>query len=119
MSRPRLDIGTYGRIHISELPSGKFEASCRYRFSNGKFKRVKRTGPSSVKATNKLKKALKMVDRNAGGSISPTLRLSVLADKFMQAKRSAGRSRGTLQTYQVAVDAHIKPDIGGLSLINL
>jgi integrase len=116
MPRPRLPIGTYGSISVRELPSGKYEASARYRFSTGKFKRVKRTGVSENKAVNNLKRALKTIDRNAGGSISPKLRLSALADKFMEAKEAAGRSRGTLQTYQVAIDAHIKPDIGELAI---
>jgi hypothetical protein len=115
MSRPRLPIGSNGSISVKEVSPGVWRAITRYRFSNGKFRQVERRAASEAKARNALKRALLTIDSGVIGSISPDMRLSVLADRFMNEKREC-RSVGTVQTYQVAVDAHIKPDIGELAI---
>ncbi|MFT9009074.1 MAG: tyrosine-type recombinase/integrase [Bifidobacterium sp.] len=115
MPRPRLPIGSNGSISVKEVSPGVWRAITRYRFSNGKFRQVERRAASEAKARNALKRALLTIDNGVVGSISPDMRLSVLADRFMNEKRDR-RSVGTVQTYQVAVDAHIKPDIGDLAI---
>lgn len=115
MARPRLPIGSNGSISCIEIAPGVWRAITRYRFSNGKFKQVERRANSSAKAKNALKKALLTIDEGAGGTISPSLRLGELADKYLEEKRER-RTIGTVQTYIVAVRTHIKPELGELSI---
>lgn len=115
MARPRIPIGTYGKIHTQEMKPGTWRARTYYRFSNGKLQQVQKIGATETKAVNNLKRHLKTIDADASGTISPTMRLSKLADRFIQDKKER-RTEGTVQTYQVAVDAHIKPDIGALTI---
>ncbi|MBT1171358.1 site-specific integrase [Bifidobacterium sp. SO4] len=115
MARTRMPIGTYGTIKTDEMGPGKWRARARYRFSNGDLKQVQRFGSTEAKAVANLKKALKTIDSGISSSISPNMVLSALADRFI-ADRRERRSEGTVQTYQVAVNAHIKPDIGKLTV---
>jgi integrase len=115
MPRPRLKIGTNGDIWCVEIRPGVWRARARKRFSNGKFKLVERRAESKTKAENALKEALLTIDENADGTISHDLKLSELADLYIK-ERKERRTAGTVQTYQVAIAAHIKPDIGELSI---
>ena len=115
MARPRLPIGSHGTINVREVEPGMWRARTRYRFSNGEFKQVERFSPSRVKAEIALKKALETIDDGVNASISPDLKLADLADKFLEEKK-ASRAAGTAQTYEVAVRAHVKPDIGQLTI---
>jgi integrase len=56
------------------------------------------------------------IEEQSASTITPSLRLSVLADKFIADRTGIGRSAGTLETYQFAVDVNIKPRIGGLTV---
>ena len=98
MSRPRLPIGSNGSISVKEVSPGVWRAITRYRFSNGKFRQVERRAASEAKARNALKRALLTIDSGVIGSISPDMRLSVLAVRFMK-KKGEWRSVGTVQTY--------------------
>ncbi|WP_172145599.1 site-specific integrase [Bifidobacterium panos] len=99
-----------------EVTPGTWRARCRFRFPDGKFKQVERYRDSKMKAEAALKNALVDLQSDTGGTIRSQTSLSCLADLFMADKRER-RSAGTVQTYQVAVDAHIKPDIGDLAVI--
>lgn len=115
MARPRIPIGSHGDINLKEIEEGVWRAYTRYRFSDGSLRPVQRISPSRKKAEIALLKALENIDDAAGASISPDLTLRDLADKFMVEKRNH-RSAGTVQTYEVAVNAHVKPDIGDLTI---
>lgn len=57
MGRPRLSIGTYGKINnTAEIEPGKWRARTRYRYADGKARQVERFGPSRVKAEAALKR---------------------------------------------------------------
>jgi integrase len=115
MARPRLPIGGHGSISCIEVSPGVWRAITRYRFSNGKFKQVEKRASSEAKARNELVKALLTIDAGVSGTISPDMKLSALADRFMNEKKSR-RTVGTAQTYQVGVGAHVKPGVGDLSI---
>lgn len=116
MPRPRTPRGTYGAINTKEVAPGKWRARAIYRFSDGKSRQVERFDATATKATNKLKEALKTVEGERGGELKPATRVSVLAQKFLAAKRDIGRSEGTLETYGYAVTAHIVPKLGDLTV---
>lgn len=116
MSRPRNPIGTHGVIKIDEIAPGKVRARTRYRFSDGKLRQVERFGSSKSKAEHALKTALTTIEADRGGELKPTTTLKTLGQMFLAAKRDAGRSEGTLETYGYAVNAHIGKEIGDMSV---
>lgn len=117
MARPRLPLNALGSISVSECPkgSGRYRALAHYRRPNGTIGQMQRTCSSPAKAKIALQKAFGDLDTSGGGVISPDMRMSKLADLFI-AEKTARRSPGTVQTYQVAIDAHVKPGLGDLSI---
>ncbi|WP_125100183.1 site-specific integrase [Leucobacter chromiireducens] len=116
MSRPRNPIGTHGVIKVDEIAPGKVRARTRYRFSDGKLRQVERFSSSKSKAEHALKTALTTIEADRGGELRPTTTLRALGQLFLAAKRDAGRSEGTLETYGYAVNAHIGKEIGDMSV---
>jgi integrase len=109
-------IGTYGTINTTEVLPGKWRARARYRFADGKARQIEKFGSSKAKAVTALKEALTIVEANRGGELMPTTSLRVLGQMFLDAKRDVGRAEGTLETYGYAVNAHIVPKIGDLTV---
>lgn len=116
MGRPRLSIGTYGTINVTEIQPGKWRARTRYRYADGKARQVERYATSRVKAEATLKKALLTIEGSSGGELKPTTTLRVLGQRFLVHKRDLERSEGTLETYGYAVTAHITPRLGDLTV---
>ncbi|CAN5213975.1 site-specific integrase [soil metagenome] len=116
MSRPRNPVGTHGTINTVEVVPGKWRARTYYRFRNGKLRQVERFGTTESKAKTSLKSALLTIEDGAGGTLSGAMKLAVLGERFLKDRREVGRSAGTLETYQYAVDVHIKPKIGDLTV---
>lgn len=116
MPRPRTPLSSYGTINLSELQPGKWRARTRYRFMDGKSRQIERFGATSKKAEIALKAALVGIEADAGGELKPSTRLSDLAQRFLVAKRDAGRAEGSLTTYGSAIKMHISPKIGDLSV---
>ncbi|MGW9020177.1 site-specific integrase [Leucobacter chromiiresistens] len=117
MPRPRNPIGSHGVINVDELiPKAKYRARTRYRFSDGKARQVERFGSTEAKARHALKVALTTIEADRGGELKPTTTLRALGQQFLAAKRDAGRSEGTLETYGYAVNVHIGKGVGDLSV---
>lgn len=116
MARPRTAIGTNGTISVKEVEPGKWRARTRFRTKDGKSRQIERFATGKARAANALKAALLDIEEQYGGAFSPAMKLAVLADRFLAVKAEAGRTVGTLQTYGFAVETHVKPMIGGLSI---
>lgn len=117
MARPRLPLGTLGNISVAEMPdgSGMYRAKANYRKPNGMLGQLTRTRRSGIKAKLAVQSAFELLNDMDGSAISPDMRMTSLADLFVTEK-TARRSPGTVQTYQVAIDAHIKPGLGDLTI---
>jgi hypothetical protein len=59
MARPRLALGTYGKINVNKVGPDKFLARCQYRDFDGKIYEVERYGPTAGKAETRLKEAIR------------------------------------------------------------
>lgn len=116
MARPRTAIGTYGKLSVKEIEPGKHRARTRYRFSDGTSRQIERWGTSAAKALHALKTALTTVEQNYGGELLPSTTLRELGHRFLANKRELQRSEGTLETYGYAVNVHIVPSIGSLTV---
>lgn len=117
MARPRLPLGTLGNISVSDEPDGRgmYRAKANYRKADGTLGQLTRWRASRIKAKVAVQDAFEQLADVNGAAISPDMRMSRLADLFIEEKK-ARRAPGTVQTYQVAIDAHIKPGLGGLSI---
>lgn len=100
----------------TEQPGDMYRARCRYRFRNGKNKQIQRVATSPKKAENALKEDLKTIDEGSSGSLRASMKLSELAERFMADRAAVGRTPGTIETYRYAVDVHIVPEIGQLTV---
>lgn len=116
MVRPRTPLSSYGTINVTEVAPKKWRARTRYRFSDGKSRQVERFAPSAKKAETALRAALVTIESDRGGELKPSTTLAVLAQRFLQAKRDAGRAEGSLTTYGSAVSQHITPKIGDVTI---
>lgn len=117
MARPRLPLGTLGNITVTDEPDGNgmYRAKANYRRSNGTLGQVARYRKSKIKAKLAVQAAFEQLDDAGRATISPDMRMRQLADLFIQEKTER-RAPGTVQTYQNAIDAHIKPGLGDLSI---
>lgn len=109
MGRPPLPLGESGNIKLTEQPGGGWQALCRYRDRDGVTRRVKAFGPSKPKARNTLKEKLNRRNWRGSESLAPDKKVSQLADAWLP---TVDKSPGTKDTYQQAVDTHIKPLMG-------
>lgn len=116
MARPRMPIGTWGKLSTPhQLPSGEWETRARFRNMDGSIKFVRRTGKSKTAATNNLKSALSDLAGAvaAGGAITVNTPVPRLISAWMEEIEDQGQadklSANTLQTYRLYINKHILP----------
>ncbi|BDD84443.1 hypothetical protein TPB0596_42060 [Tsukamurella pulmonis] len=68
MGRPKLEIGTYGNISVTELPSGRWQARTRYRDKDGVTRPVKANGTTAARAKAALRGQLAKRRRGPAGT---------------------------------------------------
>jgi hypothetical protein len=117
--RPRLRIGQHGNINRRYLGGGVWEASCRYRDSDGVVRKVQRLGPPDEfdkhgkLAEDALIEALAERRAPSADQISLDTLLVCLVDQHLTRLSEDGRSPVTLSTYRFAADKLAK-FIGGV-----
>lgn len=118
MGRPRLGLGTYGKITRTDLGDGRWVARTRYRDFDGVTRQIKAHGSSGAKAEAALKDSVKRRHRVAGGGDVLTAESTVaeLLDQWMTDVRNSDRTDATVAYYERAVDKIIKPGLGAVTL---
>lgn len=114
MPRPRIPIGSHGRINTKVIEPGLVRARTRYRSPDGKSRQIERTGPSAAKATKLLREALLELQQQNGKGHGKNTSLAELGRRWLESRASLGRAAQTVETYGYAVRAHITPRIGDL-----
>jgi integrase len=115
MGRPPQPVGTYGRIHFVDQPSGEVQARTRFRDYDGRVRMVTKVGRSRASAVRALKADLS--NRQAvggGGAVAAATRMTVLADTWLEADH--GWSTGTQRTYRSVITKQVKPAFGQLCI---
>lgn len=117
MPRPPLPLETWGNIR-DYAHNGKPAAIAYYRDSDGRRRRMMRTGKTKTAAQNNLKAAIRerigVIDDDELLTSESTLR--ALAKQWYVEKSDEGVKQGTLRTYKVSLDRHIIPELGDVRL---
>jgi integrase len=126
MARPRTPIGTFGHIKVSPIVEktkdepAVFEARARFRMRNGRFRRLRRRGPSEKAAERALKKAMgALADEVAGRAISGGTRFTRVIELWLEdfeAKVERGdRAPKSFYDYRDTANNYLKKHMGELA----
>lgn len=113
--RPQLEMGTYGKIRPRILDDGRVQVRCLYRDYDGRSRPITRIGASQAAAERVLKSAIRDRQRVAGdGHIRSDMRITALADLWMDRINESDKAVNTKQQYRKVVEAYIRPALGQL-----
>lgn len=119
--RPRLDVGTYGKIRARKV-GDRWQAIAQYRDADGHTRQYSRTEDSEAKAIRALRRYFteKAAPPSGSQAITASTRMTDLAAEYferMEKRVEAGdRSPNTLRLYRGYWDNHVAPAVGGLSV---
>ncbi|TFC83527.1 site-specific integrase [Cryobacterium sp. TMT3-29-2] len=122
MSRPQLEVGTWGTINRKDVPepNGSYRAFARYRDITGKTRQIEASGSSPGKAETRLKAKLKLLKESAtGGTISGSTRIDKLAALWLEELSASTRKPQTIEAYSSSVKRFVldpKIGIGNLAI---
>lgn len=116
MSRPPLDLGTYGRISFSTAPSGAVTAKARFRDYDGRTRLVERSGPTKAAAERALKRAFQDRALPASDTLGGESTTRVLADSWWVDFQGKGRAPATVRRYREVLDWYVLPRLGNVRL---
>ncbi|EHK82142.1 tyrosine-type recombinase/integrase [Rhodococcus pyridinivorans] len=120
MSRPRIEIGQWGKISTKEQPGGRYRAWARYRDTDGQTRTVQAFGSSAAEAERRLRAALHERGRTTASDLSPATDIATLGKLWLGELEHVGElSPQTIAQYRTDVNNTIcapKTGIGGLLL---
>ncbi|MGO1057059.1 tyrosine-type recombinase/integrase [Crossiella sp. CA198] len=124
MARPRLALGTYGKIKVYESSPGTFRARCRYRDFNGEVYEVERYASTGPRAERRLKEAIRdWVAPVAEGQINAQTKFAVVAAQwlkdFEREAEQGHRSWGSVDTYRSRLEGIVLPAVQALSMFEV
>lgn len=115
--RPAMPIGTYGKIHISHDGPSKYRARARFRDPDGVTRPVVKYGQSKRDATDNLKAALTIRQRDAiASTVGAQSTVSALADTWFA---QGSWASNTEDTYRFVIKNQVKPELGAVRLSEL
>lgn len=117
MGRPPLPVGTFGKIETKEIPagSGKWRARTRFRDYDGTARPVTKWGRTAAQAERQLKKALTERTGPDDGDLTPDMRVTALADRWLtEITADDDMAPNTKRVYSLAVANYLKPAMGQL-----
>lgn len=118
MSRPRLELGTWGKITRTEVAEGKWRARARFRDFTGKTKQVEAYGPSGAKAERQLLANLRTRVESAGDTISGKTTVTALGKIWAgNLGESDQHTEQTIERYETIVEKIIGPALGEYLII--
>lgn len=116
MARPRLEIGTYGKIRTYELGPKSWRAMTKYRDEDGVTRPVEKRAESEAKAVRKLKNALKDRRPVTGNGELTSASLFQVAGEMWLAEQERTNVGSTYDRYRTLLRNRMIPEFAGLSL---
>jgi integrase-like protein len=112
MARPRLEIGTWGKIGFVHQ-NGIVRAYANYRFNDGTIAKRERSGKDEDEAARNLVKYLRSL--NGVDDLTRTATVQQLADQWI-AQLHEQEKVTTYKRYASCARNHVLPAIGGLRI---
>lgn len=112
MARPRLELGTWGKITRTESAPGKWRARARFRGFDGKTRLVEAWEASGNKAQRKLEAELRARAQVMGGDLDRETRLHELGRLWLAEAKASNLTRQTLNEYENMLTKYIDPALG-------
>lgn len=119
MARPRLELGTWGKVTRSEISPGKHRARARFRDFTGRTKQVEAYGKSGAEAERRLLKTLRDRVQSAGDTISGSTTVSALGKIWTARLDRSDLSSQTIGQYKDHLHRFIEPALGELLLVEV
>ncbi|MGW5521680.1 tyrosine-type recombinase/integrase [Gordonia sp. NPDC003950] len=110
--RPRLDVGTHGKI--SSKRGTPCTAWCRYRDLDGRTRVVTASGTSKADAERRLQRKLTHRVTPADETITADTRIRALADAWLADVERSDRATNTKKRYDEVVRTYVVPAMGEL-----
>ena len=115
--KPPLPLGTWGKVRRQKAPGGQWRARARYRDTDGVTRSVEAWGKTGAAAERALVTMLKDRQAPVKSEVSPSMRLSELADLWFAEIESNGRAgRRTIDGYKDTYTRVIAPALAGVRL---
>ncbi|MFW6077942.1 MAG: tyrosine-type recombinase/integrase [Hyphomicrobiales bacterium] len=116
MGRPPLPVGTYGKVHLLQMPNGQYRARAAFRDHDGQTRKVSRFGPTKAAAERRLKEALRDRVGPSGGDVTPESRVREVAALWRAELEHGGLSDGSKEAYLRTLRNRVLPALGELRL---
>jgi integrase len=118
--RPRTSIGTYGRIKVTQLESGRYRASTRHRDRDGQLRRVRATDRTERLAEAELKRRIANRRGFGGdGTLGIESRFAVLADLWLEDLETRKIAEATKDNYRDDLRLYVRPYFEHFSLAEI
>lgn len=120
MGRPALPVGSWGKVHRTELSPGRWEATARFRDYDGKTREVSARGATGAAAERALVASLSKRVYQPDSEINANTRVSELAAMWLEEIEGEGtRTASTLNNYRGIIESIVVPALGDLRLREL
>jgi hypothetical protein len=123
MSRPRLAIGEWGEINRGYSSRGLPQALVRYRGSDGKLHKLKRTGRNHAAAERVLRLALDELSREMrSGEVGSKTTMGELCDMWLEELHGdvvTVRKQQTKDKYEKLLQNEILPQFGARLVVDM
>lgn len=113
MGRPRLKVGTHGKIHRTQLSTNNWKAHCYYRGLDGVRRQAERSTPvgerdrhgaaAEAALESHLAELLSGGTGSGNGVVTTGTLVSTLLERHLQALRDAEKAPRTIDTYMLRV----------------
>ncbi|MGR0218634.1 tyrosine-type recombinase/integrase [Agromyces sp. ZXT2-6] len=117
MVRPPLPLETWGSIR-RKVVNGKPVAIAYFRDSDGKTRRIQKTGPSAAEAERRLLVALRDRQPPDGTELTLDSTLRTAANRWLEEVKRDRRAPSTIDRYSATIERHVHP-VGELLLREL
>jgi integrase len=120
MPRPRLELGTWGRITRKEIAENRWRARARFRDFTGKTRQRESYGTSGAKAERNLLRALRNEVDSAGDSIAGSTTVTALSKLWLADTDLTERCTAqTIERYTDSLNRHVLPALGEYMLMEV
>lgn len=122
MARPRLPIGTAGKIRAVKDGTHNWRATCQYRDFDGEIRQIRRWATSKTSAENRVREAVRDW-QDSGAEVSGSTKVTAVGDQwfseFHDLVDSGDRSGTSYDTYSNRWTKLLKPKVKALQVSEL